>query len=67
MTKFELTTALRNLKPFAEELKINGWAIKYTGVDYGVRADWDESDPYTDYCPYTWGLNLKNIIKLITL
>ena len=65
MKKFELRQALTNMKPFAEEFKIGEWAIKYTGADFGIRAINNESNPYTDYCAYTWGIKLKQVIDFL--
>jgi hypothetical protein len=66
MTIAEMIIKLQKMKPFAEELKVGGFAIKYTGVDYGVRYEWDEADAMTDYNPFIWGVDLSTVVKLIT-
>lgn len=65
MSRYELIKTLTEMKPFAQEVKIAGLGIKYTGIDYGVRYEDNENDIMTDYSAYTWGISLNQILALI--
>lgn len=64
MTKKELRTKLRNLKPYFEELQVGKNVIIKTGSSYAVRNKDDYDDPMTDYSAYIYGWKEKWIIDM---
>lgn len=58
----DLRKAMRNMKPYEEEIQIGGRVITKTSNGYGVRSQYDYDDPMTDYSAYVYGFKEKWII-----
>lgn len=58
----DLRKAMRNMKPYEEEIQIGGRVITKTSNGYGVRNQYDYDDPMTDYSAYVYGFKEKWII-----
>lgn len=54
---------LRSMIPYQDEIKIGNDVICKASGGYGVRNKDDESDPYTDYSPWVFGIKESWLIK----
>lgn len=65
MTRKELRNAIRSLQEF-EILHVKGWGqIQKIGNHYAICGEVDHSDPYTDYCDWSFGWKLSWIVEMI--